>query len=198
MGDYISRTGIDRSAGEVFAFVSDIRNMPRYLPTVRQAAPKGEGRVVAEGEANGHACRSDGWMRLDRAATTMARGSDGETDYRGEMRIADSGDGRARAELRVHLTPKPGLARSLRAQTTGDADTSVQEGPDAALRSIRNHCEGRGGKESASAGRGEGATRGVTLRSGGRQSRPDDDSRLADSRAYGSSATMNPPDLDRD
>ena len=200
MGDYTSRIDIGRPAEEVFAFVSDIRNMPRYLPTVRGAAPQQGERVMVEGEANGRAYRSDGWFKVDPAARSMSWGSDGETDYHGEMRVAGA-DGRARVELRVHLNPRPDLERNLQAQT-GDAGASVQEGLDAALRSIKAECEGTGGKQPTSAddGRGTAAatatagdeTTGATPRFSGPEAKPGDDAMLRDSRPFGHSATMNP------
>lgn len=199
MGEFASRIEIDRPAAEVFAFVADIRNMPAYLPTVRGADAQGEGRVVVEGEANGIPYRSDGWFRADASARRMEWGSDGENDYRGELLVEEAGGGqRARIELRLHLTPRPELERRLTAQT-GSADSSVQEGIDAALASIKAHCEGTGGKhrttaEHAQPGQApDDAPKGaVEPRSGGREGKPDDDRMLRDSRGFGRSGTMNP------
>jgi uncharacterized membrane protein len=200
MAEHASRIGIDRPAGEVFAFLSDIGHMPDYLPTVHEASPQGEshegeGRVVVAGEANGRPYRSDGWLRLDRAAGRMEWGSDGENDYRGEMRVTPRGDRACEVEVHLHLTPRPMLERQLTAQT-GNAEYSVQEGVEAALASIKALCEGTGGKRATSA---EGPRRGadeptgaVEPRSGGRQAHPDDDRLLRDSRPFGRSGTMNP------
>jgi uncharacterized membrane protein len=190
MAEHASRIGIDRPAGEVFAFLSDIGHMPSYLPTVHEASSQGDGRVVVAGEANGRPYRSDGWLRLDRAAQRMEWGSDGENDYRGEMRVTPRGDRACEVEVHLHLTPKPMLERQLTAQT-GNAEHSVQEGVEAALASIKALCEGTGGKRATSA-EAPAATGAVDPRSGGRQAHPDDDRLLRDSRPFGRSGTMNP------
>jgi hypothetical protein len=189
MGDYTRDVEIHRPADEVLAYVSDIWNMPGYLPTVRIAAPQGEGRVVVEGEVDGHHYRSDGWLDLDMMARMMRWGSDGERDYRGEMRLHDLGGGRTRLELRLHLVPTPEEGRRFARQSgDGDAGATIERGMDAALRAIKAQCEATAPDR----------TEGVELRSGGWQAKPDDDRLLGDSRAYGgSSATMNPPDLSR-
>ena len=45
MGEYIGRIEIARPPAEVFAFLSDLGNMPRYLPTV---TVKMDGRHVPD------------------------------------------------------------------------------------------------------------------------------------------------------
>ncbi len=117
MAEYTDRIDVAASADAVFAFVSDIENLPKYLPTVHHAHPQGNERVEVEGEANGHPYNSDGWFKVDQAARTMTWGSDGENDYSGKMKVTGDGS-RAQVEcsLQVHAAgghqavdgPEPG------------------------------------------------------------------------------------------
>ena len=59
MGEQPARIEIDRDPQEVFEFHPDPMNMPRYLPTVGDVVPLGEGQVLMRGEAHGHRLRGD-------------------------------------------------------------------------------------------------------------------------------------------
>ncbi len=94
MGEHTGRIDIARSAEEVFAFVSDIRNLPAFLAGVRTAGLLGAGRVVVEGAHNGRRYRVEGWLRADRDALAMEWGLDagaaettGQRGYSGSLRV---------------------------------------------------------------------------------------------------------------
>lgn len=144
MSEYNHRVTIERPANEVFQFVSKPENMPRYLPTVHDATSLGEDRVVVAGKAAGHPYRNDGWFEVDETSRTMKWGSDGENRYRGDLRVEDLGD---RCEVAVHLSfePRPDQEKAFQAQM-GSRDRVIDEGLEDALESIRNICEGTGGK----------------------------------------------------
>jgi len=135
----------------VFRFVSSIDNLPRYLPTVHTAKPQGGQRVEVDGEANGRHYHSDGWFRIDNAAHAVRWGSDGENDYRGEMRLSEKGGG-THVACHIHFNPRPDEATSMR-EHQGGADAVMQDGLESALQSIKRICEGSGGKQPSSAER---------------------------------------------
>ena len=54
MSEYESSLTVDAAPDAVFAYVSDVGNLPEYLPTTRHAEAQSEGRVRVQGEANGH------------------------------------------------------------------------------------------------------------------------------------------------
>jgi uncharacterized protein YndB with AHSA1/START domain len=170
MGEYIGRIEIARSPAEVFAFLADLRNMPRYLPTVTRVGPQGhhDGHddVAVEGEADGHAYRNDGWLKADPETCRMTWGSDAMQDYGGEMAVT-SATGGSTVELRLSLTPKPEVAARLQAEH-GNVDHGLRLAVERTLGSIKQACETGGGSPAAN----------------------DDDP--ADSRPFGSSATLNP------
>ena len=144
MPDYEHSLTIDASPDTVFAFVSDIQNLPKYLPTTHAAEAQLGERVRVQGEAGGHAYDSDGYFRLDAPNHRMEWGSDGENRYLGWLEIDGVAD---ECEVTVHLTFQPKLEQAERmAEQTGDLDTTISEGLVASLESIKNFVEGRGGK----------------------------------------------------
>lgn len=100
MADFEQSMTISASADDVFEFVSDLDNLPEYLPTVRKTMPQGEGRIRIQGEAEGHAYDSDGHFNVDNSRKSMKWGSDGERDYHGELTVSGKG---ATSEVRVRI-----------------------------------------------------------------------------------------------
>ena len=134
MPDYEHSLTIEASPETVFDFVSDIKNLPKYLPTTHQAEAQPGGRVRVQGEAAGHAYDSDGYFRIDAPNHRLEWGSDGENHYRGWLEI----DGAAsECEVTVHL-----MFQSKRE----GRDKTISEGLISALESIRSQVEGNGGK----------------------------------------------------
>ena len=145
MSEYEHSQTIQAPADRVFDFVSDLNNLPKYLPTVHKAMPQPGERVRLQGEANGHAYDSDGSFRVNKAQRRLEWGSDGEHHYTGWLQVTE--DGRDSSEVTVHLSfaPRPDQQQKL-AQSTGSADTAIQEGLQKSLQSLVNLIEGKGGK----------------------------------------------------
>lgn len=85
----------------VFAFVSDVSNLPQFVPTTRSAEATGPGKVHVEGEAHGYHYSSDGHFYVDADHRLMRWGS-GESGYRGELKIHEEPSG-SRVEISLHL-----------------------------------------------------------------------------------------------
>jgi hypothetical protein len=129
---------IRAESGAILDFVSDPKNLPKYLPTMGKAEPQGEGRVLVEGQAHDHPYSADGYLRCDRTAGRMEWGAD-EGDYAGWMKVAPNGDGES--VVTVHLSFKDGQS------TAGKPDdVDIYEGIMKALTSIRNFMELAGGR----------------------------------------------------
>ncbi len=163
MGDYTGRIDINRPAEEAFGFLADISNMPRYLPSVRQARAEGGDRIVLEGEAEGQPWQAEGWMEVDPARSSMRWGSDALVYYKGELQVTGQGE-RCQVELRLHLVPLPHVAARM-VQKSGSVEAGLKLALERTLESIRQAVEGNGRQ----------------------QVRPQPGSKL-----YGRSATMNP------
>jgi hypothetical protein len=149
MSEFEYSATVQSGAQEVFDFVSDVGNLPRYLPTVTKAMSQGEDRVRVQGQAGGRQYDSDGYYHVDKGRKRMEWGSDGENQYRGWLEVKDGG---ASATVTAHLSfePRPDTKEQLDRQS-GDYHRTIQEGLENALRSIKNLCEGRGGKVESSA-----------------------------------------------
>lgn len=165
MGEYTGRIEIARPPAEVFAFLADLQNMPRYLPTVTRVGPQGQHDDVAvEGEADGHAYRDDGWLKTEPAAHRMRWGSHSLEGYGGSLAVTEAAGG-STVELTLSLTPKPEVAKRMQAEH-GSIDHGMRLSVERTLGNIKAACE-------------------VV-----RDSANDEDP--ADSRPFGSSATLNP------
>jgi carbon monoxide dehydrogenase subunit G len=149
MKEYEQSRLIQAAPDAVFEFVSDIGNLPDYLPTVRNASMVDGERIHMQGEANGHPYEDTGFFRIDKAKRRMEWGSDGDNNYGGWLEVK-GGQSAAASEVTVHIKfdPKPELARRMEKQ--GGRDQAINDGIKNALTSIQNYCEGKGGKvESA-------------------------------------------------
>lgn len=148
-GDFDESMSIDAPAEKVFDFVSNVNNLPKYLPTTRNALPQQGDRVRVQGQAEGHSYDSDGYLRADREHFRLEWGAD-ERDYKGNLQVTPRGE-RA-SEVRVHLSfnPRPGQTP---VQQHGPSPDEVRSSIRDALRSIENHVTGRGGKQEPPAGR---------------------------------------------
>ncbi len=132
-------------ADRVFDFIADVRNLPKYLPTTKDAHTEGGDRVRVQGEAKGHSYNSDGYLRADRAAKRLEWGAD-EGYCSGWMQVHGSGE---ETTATVHVSFRghpPGSG-----EHGGPKPEDVREGLRKGLESIRNQVEGGGGKEESRA-----------------------------------------------
>lgn len=155
MSEFEHSTTIDASPDEVYAFMSKVENLPKYLPTTHSAQPQEGERVRVQGEAQGHQYDSDGFFRQDKENHRIEWGAD-EGYYSGSLQVEGQGDS---STMTVHLSfsggppagqgEEPGDASSDEAPSTDQ----IQEGLVTALESIKNFVEeGRsGGKVEPSA-----------------------------------------------
>jgi uncharacterized protein YndB with AHSA1/START domain len=146
MAEYEQTATINASPHDVFTFVSDVRNLPQYLPTTKSAQPQEGERVRVQGEAQGHQYDSDGYFRADESNHRLEWGAD-ERYYSGWLEI--NGNGGSTSDVTVHLSLRgtpPGADESER-----PPDAAIQEGLEASLKSIQNIVEGQGGKVEPSA-----------------------------------------------
>ena len=141
--EYQEQTSIYAPAEQVFRYVSDPANMPQYLPTVQSAEMQGSSRVAVQGEASGHPYNSDGNFDVNYGEKRMTWGSDGENHYAGWLQVTGEGES---CNLIVHLAfnPRPDQEQQFAAQ--GGRDEAIRQGLRDSLQSIKNICEGEGGK----------------------------------------------------
>jgi uncharacterized protein YndB with AHSA1/START domain len=141
MSEFEHSVTIDAPVDDVFAFVSDVRNLAKYLPTTTEAAPAPGGRVHLEGEARHHHYEAEGAFRADRQRNRLEWGADGG-NYSGWLQVVPRDDGRS--QVTVHLS----FSGAYPGASHGNAPTpdEIQEGLTRALESVDRQVTGRGGK----------------------------------------------------
>ena len=146
MGEYERTMAMRASPDEVLAFISDVRNMPKYLPTTKTAQAQSEDRVRVQGEAHGHKYDSDGYLRRDPESQRLEWGAD-EGYYSGWMQVRPDGASGSSVTVHISLRGAPPGADPGRKPSDAEIDEALVK----SLRSIRNPVEGTGGKEEPSA-----------------------------------------------
>ena len=146
MGEYERSITISAPMQKVEAFVTDVENLPKYLPTTKKAEPQDGERVRVQGEARGQSYDSDGYFRMNKSQNRMEWGSDGEENYKGWLQFSPMA-AQNQTQVIVHLTfdPPPKMGEKL-AQSTASKEQTIEKGLEEAMLSIKNIVEGRGGK----------------------------------------------------
>ncbi|MEP7342318.1 MAG: SRPBCC family protein [Acidobacteriota bacterium] len=145
MHEYHQSKKVQAPVDQVFDFVAEIKNLPQYLPTVHKASPQAGERIQVEGEVGGHRYKSDGYFRVDRKNRRLEWGSDGENNYSGSLDVKEAGDAASEVAVNIQFDPKPELAKKFDEQGE-DRHQVINDGINKALVSIKNICEGKGGK----------------------------------------------------
>src|SRR5215213_3420684 len=149
MAEYERARLVQASPDDVFAFVSDASNLLTILPTVDTVEPQAAGGVEVHGEVRGQTYEDDGWFRVNAARRRIEWGAD-EHDYSGWLTVSDE-DGRA--QVVAHLAFAPSVTPSgapISGEPAAEPDP-IEQSLEAALDSLRNLMEGRGGKEEPAA-----------------------------------------------
>lgn len=152
MQEYEQKGTVAAPANEVFAWVSDVENLPKYLPPIKDAGLDG----AADGDNPGEKVRmrvgipdrgefeSEGYFSVDAEARTMRWGAETDRDYSGYLTVAEAGDGQS--EVTVHLSFGPRSAEPGIQEDSSDDRDPLEESLSATLESIRRQIEEGGGK----------------------------------------------------
>lgn len=145
MPEYEQSIMIDASADEVFDFVSNLSNLPKYLPTLHHAEPQGNDRVRVKGEVGPHDYDSAGYFRVDPAEYFMEWCADTDRHYSGWLEVQEIDD---ISEVTVHLSfnPDPLMAQKM-AEQSPNFDEEMESGIRSALLSVQRLCEAKSHSE---------------------------------------------------
>ena len=152
MQEYEQSQTIAAPANEVFAWVSDVENLPKYLPPIKDAGIEGS---AAEGNPGDRVkmrveipdrgeFESEGYFDVDAEARTMRWGAETERDYSGRLTVVETGDGES--EVTVHLSFGPRSVESEIQDDSSDDRNPLEESLGATLESIRRQIEEGSGK----------------------------------------------------
>jgi uncharacterized membrane protein len=145
MKEYEQTMPICARADEVFAFLSEVRNLPHYLPPITHAEPEGGERVWLRGRGpDDETFENDGYYSVDEASRRMEWGADTERTYSGWLTVAQAGDDQS--EVTVHLEFGPRSVEPEIQERTSEERDPTQEVLQATLESIRKQIEEGSGK----------------------------------------------------
>jgi hypothetical protein len=152
--EYEQSQAIDAPPEEVFAWLSDVGNLPKYLPPVVDSSvegPSAEGvpgqriRTTLEypGEGEG-TFDAVGYLSVDERERRMEWGAEEGRDYSGWLMVANRGEGGS--EVVVHLSFGERSAGPDIEERSPEGSDPLAEGVSATLESIRRQVEEGSGK----------------------------------------------------
>ncbi len=90
--EFRASTTVNADAAALFAFLSDVRNLPRYVSRMTAARTGDGNEVLTESETpDGTRAEGEAWFDVDRDALRIAWGFEGPSDYRGSLEVTDIG-----------------------------------------------------------------------------------------------------------
>jgi ribosome-associated toxin RatA of RatAB toxin-antitoxin module len=152
MQEYEQSKAVAAPANEVFAWVSDVENLPKYLPPIKDAGIEGSAAAGSPGERvkmtveipDRGEFESEGYFDVNAEARTMRWGAETDRDYSGWLTVAEAGDGQS--EVTVHLSFGPRSVEGEIQEDSGDDRDPLEESLEATLESIRRQIEEGSGK----------------------------------------------------
>ncbi|HEY2225365.1 SRPBCC family protein [Actinomycetospora sp.] len=132
MADFSSTTTVDASPEDLFAFLSDVGNLPRYFARMKTAEPAAGNAVHTTAELpDGSHVEGEAWFEVDRTAQHISWGAEGPNDYHGSLDVSAAERGAT-----VQVTLHTGRVEA--------GDDQVQKGLDSTLDTIRTLVEDQG------------------------------------------------------
>jgi len=136
MTEYTSSVEINVSAKRLWTYLSDVENLPEYLPQMTAAHKTGEGTVdvtaqIDPSDVPAQEVRYEAWFTIASEGKTLTWGSEGPNHYKGQLDIDPRGE--ETCELTVKIN-------SERAQPQ-----DVQEGVEHTADGIKRSAEAKHG-----------------------------------------------------
>lgn len=131
MADYDGTTTVAAPQDALFAYLSDVSNLPEYFARMTEAHSTGPEEVHTEARMpDGQSVEGEAWFRVDEAAKHIAWGSEGENAYNGFLDVTASSDGASQVQVHIH--------------SPHTDDPQVQQGVEETLATIKEKVEVRG------------------------------------------------------
>ena len=100
MGDHSGSADVGAPAGQLFGYLSEVSNLPRYFTAMTSAEPAGQDEVHVVADVDGVTREGDAWFRVDRERRHLEWGSEGPDNYHGYLDVTGGG---AMASVTVFL-----------------------------------------------------------------------------------------------
>ena len=132
MADFSGTTTVSAPAEQLFDYLSDISNLPKYFARMTSAKPGDGDEVKTTAKMpDGTEVQGDAWFTVDDAANSITWGSEGESNYSGKLDVSSDG-------------ANSSVAVSLHTTRVEDGDSQVQDGVKETLASIKRLVEEQG------------------------------------------------------
>jgi len=142
MSEFESTSRIIAPAERVFSFVSEPRNLPRYLPTVQRSEPAPGERIHLEGDGSRGHYESDGYFHVLNDQRRMEWGAEGSSQYRGWLSVEPDPRDRNRCNLVVHLSFDEQASQAASGKSSHeDRESTIRQQLDDAVEQVRVICE---------------------------------------------------------
>jgi uncharacterized protein YndB with AHSA1/START domain len=151
--DYEQSQTIDAPPEEVFAWLADVDNLPRYLPPVVSSSaggPSAEGkpgrriRTTLEYPGGEGTFDAQGYLAVDERERRMEWGAEEGRDYSGWLTVG--GHGQGGSEVVVHLSFGERSVEGEIQSKSQEGQDPLTEGISATLESVRRQIEEGAGK----------------------------------------------------
>jgi uncharacterized membrane protein len=150
--EYEQSQAIDAPPDEVFAWLSEVGNLPRYLPPVVDSSVEGPSAQGSPGQRirttveypGGGTFEAEGYLAVNERERRMEWGAEAGRDYSGWLTVANHGVGGS--EVVVHLTFGERSAEAEIEDQTLEGENPMAEGVFRTLESIRRQIEEDAGK----------------------------------------------------
>ena len=152
MADYEQSQTINALPEDVFAWLTDVNNLPGYLPPVTNASIGGPSAEGVPGQKvrmslefpNGSSFDAEGYLATDERERRMEWGAETDRDYSGWLTVGNHGEGGS--EVVVHLSfGERSVEDDIQGGAPEDRDP-INEAMGATLESIRRQIEEGAGK----------------------------------------------------
>ena len=124
MGDYEKSTTVNVEPQLLFSYLSDVQNLPRFLPQLISVESVGDDRIRVTAHVNPpdgpeRDVEGEAWVSVRQEGKTLAWGAPGPNDYQGELDV-DPGDdkGTSRLTVRLHTERSKGPSIDSRLEET--------------------------------------------------------------------------------
>jgi uncharacterized protein YndB with AHSA1/START domain len=133
---------VDAPADEVFAFLKEPANLPRYLPPITGAeSHPGSDQVSLEGDdPDGNHFRGQGYFRIHDDERKLEWGSNLERQYSGRMHVDPAGSGGSLVTVHLEFGPRSEPHREMQERSSPDREPG-DEALAATLETIRRQIE---------------------------------------------------------
>jgi uncharacterized membrane protein len=115
MADFTGTTTVDAPQKALFAFLSDVSNLPRYFARMTSATPgSGEEVHTTAQMPDGTTVEGSAWFRVDDSAQHIEWGSESASEYHGAVDVRAQGDNASEVEVhdaRADQAPGRGAGR---------------------------------------------------------------------------------------